>query len=125
MISTEFVFVSEAKGVEPFKSDSTFLFSLNNVDGLLPFQMKIKPNQVLNNANEHIEFGTDSRPDLVLKFDMTGSSENLGLAYKLPAGYSYGSDNARTLLAGTTEFVLDDIEVFYSEGIETLTHNPN
>ena len=41
------------------------------------------------------------------------SYSNLGHTYKLPTGYVYGTDKARSLLAGTYTFKVDEYEVFY------------
>lgn len=41
------------------------------------------------------------------------SFSNLGDSYKLPAGYTYPSDEAQTLLAGSYKFKVDEYEVFY------------
>ena len=43
----------------------------------------------------------------------TISYSNLGNTYKLPTGYVHGTDQARSLLAGTRNFKVDEYEVFY------------
>ena len=41
------------------------------------------------------------------------SGTNLGHTYSPPRGYSYGSTFAKTFLAGTFHFTLDEAETFY------------
>jgi BTB/POZ domain-containing protein KCTD9 len=40
------------------------------------------------------------------------NSSNLGRAYELPAGIVYGSNEAKSYLAGSYEFKLKELEVF-------------
>ena len=46
----------------------------------------------------------------------TNSYSNLGSTYKLPAGYTYGTTQATTLLAGSYKFKVDEYEVFFQPG---------
>ena len=43
----------------------------------------------------------------------TSSYTNLGYTYSRPSGYSYGSSNTRSFLAGSYNFQPDEVEVFY------------
>ena len=48
----------------------------------------------------------------------TNSYSNLGHSYRPPNGYSYGSSQAKNLLAGSHTFKCDEYEVFYQVWIE-------
>ena len=45
----------------------------------------------------------------------TNSYSNLGGTYELPAGYTYDTDEAQSLLAGSFKFKCDDYEVFIQQ----------
>ena len=76
--------------------------------------MKIKPGSVKNAAKVQKsylpKFGKYPNYDVNLQ---SGSTSKLGFYYQLPSGYTFGSDKAKNLLAGSSEFVIDEIEVFY------------
>ena len=46
----------------------------------------------------------------------TNSYSRLGHTYKLPAGYSYYTTQAYSLLAGSYNFKVDEYEVFFQPG---------
>ena len=46
------------------------------------------------------------------KLHPTSSCSNLGTSYELPAGIVYGSDEAKSYLAGSYNFKLKELEVF-------------
>ena len=44
------------------------------------------------------------------------SFSNLGHTYQPPAGYTYGTAEAKNLLAGSRDFKVDEYEVFFQPG---------
>lgn len=46
----------------------------------------------------------------------TTSFSHLGYTYKLPAGYTFGTTEPRSLLAGSYWFKVDEYEVFFQPG---------
>jgi hypothetical protein len=97
-----------------FKSDpNAFIFSLTNKDNK-PLKMKINPNQDEYAIYCHFElgptFGCDIRISNHANTTMYGCS-NLGNIYIHPQ-YAYGTNEAKTFLAGSFEFQLDEIEVY-------------
>jgi hypothetical protein len=96
-------------------SSNAFIFSFVNKDNLPPFKSPVKTNQhalytkptygptfgghdihIANNANAN-----------------TASYASLGQAYQTPSGYSYNTNKARNLLAGT-QFKPSEVETFYN-----------
>ena len=65
----------------------------------------------------HSEWGPSFGPDIIINNNANttmNSFSNLGHTYKHPQ-YAYGSNEARTFLAGSKYFQLDEIEVFQKE----------
>jgi hypothetical protein len=95
------------------------MFSLKNKDSLPSFKSSILN---FEDATKSIGicgavFGSgaiDSGVDLfIANYPPTQKCySNLGNAYKLPDGYVKGSDKASCLLAGSSEFIPSEIEVF-------------
>ena len=102
-------------GSETFKSDpNAFLFSLTNKDSK-PLKMKIKPNRhqsaILCNSSMGPIFGWS---DIAIANNANTSMEScsyLGCSYKHPQ-YAQGTDEAKSFLAGSFQFLLDEIEVY-------------
>ena len=44
--------------------------------------------------------------------DNNNSLSDLGLSYEAPNGYTHGSNESRSYLAGSYNFFVDEIEVF-------------
>ena len=85
--------------------------------------MKIKPSEItkaaFNNADSFPIFGDYGASDLYLDkkaSEYATSTSDLGKIYQLPSGFTSGSFEARSLLAGSYNFTLDEIEVFYNKG---------
>jgi len=101
-----------------YKSDSNaFLFSLINKDN--------KPCKIKIDANEHQYaiycgpqygpvFGGGNDIDIVSNANTKDCSSRLGHTYKHPQ-YAFGSNKARTFLAGFLGFQLIEIEVYQKE----------
>ena len=95
------------------------MFSLNNSDNQ-PYKMKI--NRYRHTATYHHNsvgpnFGGGHDLYIADNCDKnTNSFSNLGHTYKLPAGYTYGTTQAKTLLAGSYHFKVDEYEVFFQPG---------
>ncbi|KAL9963166.1 hypothetical protein ACROYT_G032341 [Oculina patagonica] len=95
---------------------SAFLFSLVNKPGLQP--LKLNQNGEGDNRETSIYscsyylpvFGAGN--DFTLGNTGPGQS-NLGYTYGPPTGYSFGSSEARSFLAGSYNFKPDEAEVFY------------
>ena len=111
-------FIPLGKGIRK-KSESAFIFSLQNKDSLPPFKssiLKVEEAAVAN-RNHGALFGTGT---VSTDYDLfiTGHPptqqcySDLGNAYKLPDGYEEGTDKARCLLAGSFKFTPNEIEVF-------------
>jgi hypothetical protein len=100
-----------------YNSDpNSFLFSLTNKDNQ-PVKMKIDPNK-REWANLNFDYyGPTFGDDIIIKNNANTtmkSRSDLGFAYKHPQ-YEYGSDEAKTFLAGSYKFLLDEIEVYQKE----------
>ena len=58
-----------------------------------------------------------SNPDIYIEFDFSSNTfksySYLGYTYKAPSGYSYSDGSAYSFLAGSWNFQLDEVEVFY------------
>ena len=101
-------------------SANSFLFSFVNKDNLSPFKMKIRNNQpyyaIYGSSSHGPTFGDH---DIYIGNYANGNTDsytNLGEAYFLPRGYSFGSTRTRTLLAGSYRFTPSDVEVLYKTG---------
>ena len=102
---------SESTGVWGTTSKA-FIFSLNNNEGLAPFVSKVKKGYsrkaILRDPSVGPVFGTDVFID-----DNADSNDNsaalLGDYYSVPAA----AKNKDTILAETSNFSPDEVEVFY------------
>ena len=96
-----------------------FLFSLNKPDNQ-PYKMTVyrNPQYAMCCAyNYGPTFGGGHDLYIADNCDKnTNSYSNLGYTYKLPAGYIYGTFQAKSLLAGSYNFKMDEYEVFFQPG---------
>ena len=100
------------------KSDpNAFLFSLTNKDNK-PCKMKINPNQHQYAIYCHSECGpTFGFNDFEIASNSNTNNEsisNLGNFYNHPL-YAYGTNEAKSFLAGSNHFQLSEIEVYQKE----------
>ena len=93
------------------------MFSFFNNDNLAPFKSPLK-----DGMDEKAIFRrNDGGPIFGGGYDMRvphdahlyNSYAKLGSAYQLPPGYTYGSLDAQSLLAGSLLFSPSEVEVFY------------
>jgi BTB/POZ domain-containing protein KCTD9 len=97
---------------------NAFLFSLTNKDNK-PVKMKVDPNKRQYAIRCHsgygpiFGFGGDIHIDNNANTTMDSFS-NLGWTYKHPQ-YRFGTNEAKTFLAGSCQFQLDEIEVYEKE----------
>ena len=88
-----------------------------NKDNLPPFKMKIRNDQTRYAIYGHSGYGpTFGDHDIYIDNYANGNTDSytsLGEAYVLPEGYSFGSSNTRSLLAGVHRFTPSDMEVLY------------
>ncbi len=100
-----------------FKSDANaFIFSLTNKDNK-PVKMKIDPNEHQCAILCHSNCGPIFGPDIQITGNANTtmySYSNLGCSYKHPQ-YAYRTNEAKTFLAGSYNFQLDEIEVYQKE----------
>ena len=102
-----------------YKSDSNaFLFSLTNKDNQ-PCKMKIKPNRQQNAIGCFSSFGPKfgGGYDINITADSNtknGSYSKLGNTYTHPQ-YTVGTNEAKSFLAGSDNFLLSEIEVYQKE----------
>ena len=99
-------------------STASFLFSLRNPSNLAPFKCPI-----INGKNGYAiycgpfqgaSFGRGH--DLYINSNANtnqSSCSNLGNTYQPPPGYQSGTQQTKSLLAGSTNFQPTEIEVFY------------
>ena len=104
---------------EWISSDEAFLFSLRNEDGGV-FKMAIKEGQQRWAMLSTVAFGPyiGGGPDLYIANNChtnTLSNSNLGRTYELPAGYTFDTPQAQSLLAGSLYFKCDEYEVFIQQ----------
>ena len=98
-----------------FQSNNAFLFSLKNSDNQ-HYKMPVNyPNNAIYCSPTYgPTFGGGHNLYISDNCHVnTKSYSNLGYYYKAPTGYIYGTDQARSLLAGTIKFKVDEYEVFY------------
>jgi hypothetical protein len=100
-----------------YKSDqNAFLFSLTNRDNK-PIKIKFHPNFHEYAICCHSSFGPIFGGDIQIANNANTTMESisdLGLVYKHPQ-YAFGTDEAKTFLAGEFVFLLDEIEVYEKE----------
>ena len=98
-------------GYQNIHSTQAFLFSLKNRDNQ-PYMLTVRvggfPQMAMRCASY---YGPTFGYDLCVLNNL--SSSNLGVVYKLPTGYSPNTAKARTLLAGSSQFKVDEYEVFF------------
>jgi hypothetical protein len=99
------------------KSDANaFIFSLTNKDNQ-PLKMKIDPNQHQYATGCNTELGPTFGGDICIKNNSNttmDSYSNFGRSYKHPQ-YAFGTKEAKTFLAGSYKFKLNEIEVYQKE----------
>ena len=100
-----------------YRSSKAFIFSLKNKDDLPPFQSRPYQNYenaICADARKGAEFSEDIKIS-----DFAGSnresSSSFGYTYRPPSGYEYSEDKTKALLAGSSTFTPDEIEVFFEE----------
>jgi hypothetical protein len=107
----------ESSAYGKYKSDpNAFIFSLTNKDNK-PFKMKIDPNQHQFATGCNTELGPTFGGDICIKNNSNttmDSYSNFGRSYKHPQ-YAFGTKEAKTFLAGSYKFQLDEIEVYLKE----------
>ena len=102
-----------------YKPDANaFLFSLTNKDNQA-CKMKIDPDQHQNAIYCDAEYGPtfDNGHAIYISSNAntnTYSNSNLGYTYKHPQ-YEHGTSEAQTFLAGSSNFLLSEIEVYQKE----------
>ena len=99
------------------RSNSSFLFSLRNKDGLAPFIANIKKGQEHHALYCYSGYGPTfgAGYDLYIcnnPHQVSKSYSYFGSSYQLPTGYFCSSEQARNLLAGQYKFLTTEIEVF-------------
>jgi hypothetical protein len=108
----------ESSAYGKYKSDANaFIFSLTNRDNQ-SLKMKIKTNKHQNAILCYSEYGPTFGNDMCIKNNANATMDslsNLGFAYKKHPQYAYGTNEARTFLAGSQKFQLDEIEVYQKE----------
>ena len=99
------------------RAPASFLFSFLNNDDLPPFKSPLK-----DGMDEKAIFrGNDRGPIFGGGYDMRvphdtnlyNSYANLGSAYQLPPGYTYGGLDAQSLLTGSLRLSPSEVEVLY------------
>jgi hypothetical protein len=94
------------------------MFSLLNNDDLEPFKAPLKNQNdgraIRRKSGKGPIFG--SGHDLEIGGNAGSNSDSFasfGASYQSPSGYTYGQDNAKSLLAGSFNFQPSEIEVLY------------
>jgi hypothetical protein len=107
----------ESSAIGIWKSDpNAFLFSLTNKDNT-PVKMNIDPDKHEWAIYCDSEYGPTFGSDIVIRNNSNttiDSYSDLGSDYNHPQ-YGYGTNEAKTFLAGTEWFQLDEIEVYQKE----------
>ena len=104
-------------------SSTAFLFSLVNKPGWRPETFRPPggsgysyESAIYSCSSYGPTFGNSNGYDIYIPTEAssnTNSYSHLGYTYKLPSGYSYHDEFARSFLAGSYNFQPDEIEVFY------------
>ena len=108
-----FFFLSESpqNGYQFGATEKAFIFSLRNAEGLPPFKSNVKnSSKAIRNHKYHGP--TFGKKDILINWrstDLASSSRNFGDNYIVPTGVK----NRATLLAGTSTFGVDEVEVFF------------
>ena len=99
------------------KSAKAFLFSVKNHDNhsyKLPIYSGRLDYAIFTHSSYGPTFGRGLDLHIADKCNTnTNSYSHLGNTYELPAGYTYGTTEAQSLLAGSYPFEVDEYEVFY------------
>ena len=96
---------------------NSFIFSLVNRYNLPPFKSNVyryNRHSIYTSSSYGPTFGGGH--DIYIANNArfsTSSYSNFGYTYRPPYGYSYGSSNTRSLLAGSYNFKPTEVEVFY------------
>ena len=112
---TTFDWESSANG--KWKSDpKVFIFSFTNKDNQpVKMKMKVDPNQHHRAINCYTGYGPKFGGDIHIAKNATMYSlSHLGVSYSRPQ-YAEGTNEAKTFLAGSHNFQLDEIEVYQKE----------
>lgn len=108
-----FFTLSLSEGTEGYRETSNaFIFSLRNNEQLGPFKSMVKESShaIYNWKYTGPAFGkTDIRINYTPRGGTSGSSSHLGSSYCAPSEVK----NPSTVLAGTTKFDPDEVEVFF------------
>ena len=98
-------------------SNVSFLFSLKNKDNVPPFKAPFyRPNRYLFPTYSSVKPCFRFGDDLFISdnsHDNQQSYSDFGDKYQPPAGYVWGTEQAKSLLAGSFKFTPTQIEVFY------------
>ena len=98
-------------GVSGDKSDpNAFLFSLTNKENK-PCKMNIDPNQHQKAIYCKSGYGPTFYGGIIIYSNANTGCSNLGSSYKHPQ-YAYGSNEAKSFLAGSEDFQVSEIEVY-------------
>ncbi|KAJ7382748.1 hypothetical protein OS493_033033 [Desmophyllum pertusum] len=106
-------------GVDGFIwSKRSFIFSLKNLRGLPPFKMDLKSDKLDKAARQDSVFGPIfGDGDIIINSNPTQSaqsSSDLDKSYEFPSQWSsFTSDERDNLLAGSKQFLVDDLEAFF------------
>jgi hypothetical protein len=104
-------------GSQTFKSDpNAFIFSLTNKDNQ-PLKMKVDPDRHKYAIGCHSRYGPTFGNDVCIENKANTEMECcslLGHSYKHPQ-YAHGTNEAKTFLAGSYRFQLDEIEIYQKE----------
>ena len=98
------------------QSDVSFLFSLKNKDNVPPFKSPVKDHQyaILSSPIQGASFGGGHDFYISDNSNVNQKSySNFGNTYQLPAGYVYGTQETKSLLAGSHKFTPTEVEVFF------------
>ena len=113
----EKIFFISFSGKDWKQSDVSFLFSLKNKDNVPPFKAPVYKNHqyaIYSSPGYGPTFGGSH--DLHICNDSHAnqhSNTNFGHTYQPPAGYVYGTQQTKSLLAGSYKFTPTEIEVFF------------
>ena len=92
------------------ETPNAFIFSLNNNEGLAPFMSKVKETFEYGAIYRYSGYGPTFGNDLVIKAQISQSTESLGSYYSVPSSVR---DRATILMGPGPHFSPDKVEVFY------------
>lgn len=100
---------SSESGGDYAATPHAFIFSLHNKEGLEPFKAMVADQYraIFRHASYGITFGSGN--DLYVGDESQQSYSRFGSSYSVPAGVQ----DRLTILAGTSNFTPDEVEVFY------------